>query len=242
MRVIIEIIIQTLVAFYATFFFARIIGKKQIGELTFYDYINGITFGSIAGNMASDLDQRTWQHFIGLFLFAALTFLMQYIALKNRKVRKVIEGEATILIHQGKILEDNLRKTRFNLEDLLSELRKNNIFDIRDAHFAILETDGKLSVLPNANKKSLTPQDLNLDGQEESICTELIADGELIEPNLKQHGLTREWLEDNLRKNNIFKIENVLFASYNPIDNSIYFDLRNDNLGKDTVDISDNKE
>ncbi|OCL26184.1 hypothetical protein U472_09220 [Orenia metallireducens] len=242
METIIEIILQTLLAFYGTFFFARIIGKKQVGELTFYDYINGITFGSIAGNMASDLQQRTWQHFIGLFLFATLTFLMQYIALKSRKARKIIEGEATILVHQGKILEDNLRKTRFNVGDLLSELRKNNIFDIRDAHFAILETDGKLSVLPNANKKPVSPQDLNLSGQEESICTELILDGEIIAANLDQNGLTREWLEEKLRENNIDKLEKVVLASYNPVDKSIYFDLKDDNLGKDTVDISDFKE
>jgi len=242
MKTVIEIVLQTVVAFYGTFFFARIIGKKQIGELTFYDYINGITFGSIAGNMASDLNQRTWQHFIGLFLFAFLTFLMQYIALKNRKARKVIEGEATILVHQGKILEGNMRKTRFNLEDLLSELRKNNIFDIRDAHFAILETDGKLSVLANADKKALTPKDLNLSGQEEGICTELITDGEVIAPNLEQHGLTRKWLDSKLRENQIFKIEDVILASYNPVDRSIYFDLSDDNLKKDSVDISDVEE
>ncbi|PRX34724.1 uncharacterized membrane protein YcaP (DUF421 family) [Orenia metallireducens] len=242
MGTVIEVILQTVLAFYGTFFFARIIGKKQIGELTFYDYINGITFGSIAGNMASDLNQRTWQHFIGLFLFALLTFLMQYIALKNRGARKIIEGEATILVHQGKVLEGNMRKTRFNIEDLLSELRKNNIFDIRDAHFAILETDGKLSVLANADKKSITPRDLKLPGQEEGICSELVIDGEVIIPNLKQHGLSKEWLKVKLKENNINTIKEIVLASYNPIDKSIYFDLREDNLGRDTVDISEVEE
>ncbi len=239
MESFIEVGLQTILAFFATYFFARIIGKKQIGELTFVDYINGITFGSIAANMASDLDQSTWPHFTGLFLFALLTLLMQYIALKSRAVRKVIEGEATILIHQGKILEDNMRKTRYNLEDLLSELRKNNIFDIRDVHFAILETDGKLSVLPKANKKPLTPKDINLNGTKESICTELIIDGQIIVENLKQHGLTKKWLEKKLLEHNIMKLKNVVLANYNPTDQSLYFDLKKDQLGKNTTDISD---
>ena len=130
MKLAIDVFLQTCLAFFSTLFFARIIGKKQIGELTFYDYINGITFGSIAANMATDTNQRTWQHLMGLFLFAVLTFLMQYVSLKSRTARKVIEGEPTILIHDGKILEDNMKKTRYNIEDLISELRQNNIFDI----------------------------------------------------------------------------------------------------------------
>ncbi|GAB6100739.1 DUF421 domain-containing protein [Halanaerocella petrolearia] len=239
MEVIIEIILQTVLAFFATLFFARIIGKKQISELTFYDYINGITFGSIAGNMASDIDQRTWQHLIGLSLFAFLTFLLQYISLKSRIARKVIEGEPTILIHKGKILEENMKQTRFNMSDLMSELRQNQIFDIRDVHYAILETDGYLSVLPVANKQPATPEDLGLQPEEDSICSELVIDGQIIKDNLKQHGLTEDWLQEKLREQKIVKLEEVILVIYNPVDKSLYFDFKDDNLSKDKVDISD---
>lgn len=239
MKILIEIILQTILAFFAILFFTRIIGKKQIAEITFYDYINGITFGSIAATLATDVDQRTWQHFIGLLLFALLTFLMQYITLKNRIALKVIEGEPTVLIHKGKILEGNMRKTRINLGDLLSQLRLKNIFNIEDVHYAILETDGKLSVLPNADKKPLTPSDLNLPGKEESVISEIIVDGKIIKQNLEQHGLNSKWLMGQLQKNNIKKIKDVTLAQYNPIDGSVYFDFRKDNLGKDKLDISD---
>lgn len=239
MKIVLEITLQTILAFFSILFYARIIGKKQIAELTFYDYINGITFGSVAANMASDINQRTWQHFVGLSLFAALTFLMQYISLKNRTAQKVIDGEPVVLIHQGKILEKNMAKTRFNLDDLLLELRQKNVFDIKDVDYGILEIDGKLSVLLNANKKPLTPEDLNLPGRTESIVSEVIMDGQVIEANLRQHGLSREWLNNKLKEHQINELNDVVFASYNPIDGSLYFDLRDDNLGKDTVDLSD---
>lgn len=235
----IEIIIQTIFAFFAIFFLSRLIGKKQISELTFYDYINGITLGSIAGIVATDLDQRTWHHLLGLIIFAGLTILMQFISLKSRSAQKLIEGEPTILIHQGKILESNMRKARFNVGDLLSGLRRKDIFDIKDVHYAILETDGSISVLPNADQKTVTVEDLNLQGQEESINVELIVDGKVIQSNLKQNGLNKEWLDNKLNEYNIPKIEVVVLASYNPIDGSLYFDLKEDDLGKDTVDISD---
>lgn len=152
---------------------------------------------------------------------------------------KIIEGEPVVIIHEGKILEDNLKKTRFNLDNLSTELRKQGIFDIKNVHYAILETDGALSILPNASKKALTPEDLNLQGQEEAIMTELIREGQIIKPNLKQHGLTEEWVYDKLREHNIENIEEVIAAKYNPLDESLYIDLKDDRLGKDTVDISE---
>ena len=241
-KIVFEITLQTILAFFAILFLTRLIGKKQIAELTFYDYVNGITFGSIAANMATDLSHRTWQHFIGLFLFAFLTFLMQYISLKNTTARKVIEGEPVVLIHKGKILEDNLKKTRFNIEDLLSELREKDFFDIRDVHYAILENDGRISVLPVADKKPLTPKDINQKGEEQGIVTEIIVEGKIILPNLHQHGLDKKWLINTLKKNNISEINDVMLAIYNPINQSIYFDLKNDNLQKDKVDISEYTE
>lgn len=235
----VEITIQTIFAFFAIFFLSRLIGKKQISELTFYDYINGITLGSIAGIIATDLNQRTWHHALGLIIFAGLTILMQFISLKNRPAQKLIEGEPIVLIHQGKILESNMKKARFNVGDLVSGLRKKDVFDIKDVYFAILETDGSISVLPNADQKNVTIEDLNLEGQEESISVELIIDGKVIQSNLKQNGFNKEWLDNKLKEYNIPNIKEVILAVYNPIDDSIYFDLKDDKLGKDTVDISD---
>ena len=151
----------------------------------------------------------------------------------------MIEGEPTILIHNGKILENNMKKTRYNIEDLISELRQNNIFDIKDVHFAILETNGRLSTLPISDDQTVTRKDLNIKGEEETVNAELVLDGKVIKSNLEQHQLTAEWLENKIKEQNV-SLEEITLVEYNPIDESLYFDFKGDNLGKDKVDISDN--
>lgn len=123
LKVICEIGIQTLLAFFSIWFITRILGRKQIAQLTVYEYINGITFGSIAATLATDLNQRTWHHLIGLFLFGILTWGMSYISLKNDGINQLLQGEPVIVIEDGKILEKNLKRCLYSINDLLEQLR-----------------------------------------------------------------------------------------------------------------------
>jgi uncharacterized membrane protein YcaP (DUF421 family) len=236
---IVEVIIQTLLAFFSILFFTRVLGKQQIAELSFHDYVNGITFGSIAAVLATDLSQRTWQHLIGLLFFALLTFLMEWITLKSRKARKVIEGEPVILVHNGKVLEDNMKKVRFNVAELTSQLRQKDVFNIDQVSYAVLEPDGNLSVMPKAEHKSVTVKDMGLSISPEAIPTSVIIDGKLVTPNLKQHGLSREWLKEQIQTHGVNDIKEVFMASYDPNKEKLYIDLYDDNLGKNKVDISE---
>ncbi|MBM7623392.1 DUF421 domain-containing protein [Sporohalobacter salinus] len=239
MTIIFEIIIQTLLAFFAILFYTRILGKQQIGELSFHDYVNGITFGSIAATMTTDFNQRTWQYLLGLTLFAALTFLMQMIVVRSRRARKVIQGEPIVLIHNGKILENNMKKSRFNLQDLTAQLRQKDIFNLKEVEYAILESNGDLSVMPKPEHKSVTVQDMGLRVSPESIPTEIITDGKLLLPNLKQHGLSKTWIKKQLKAYEIANIEDVFMAAYDPVKEELYIDLYEDNLGKNKVDVSE---
>lgn len=234
-----EIVLQTFLAFFAILFFTRILGKQQIAQLSYHDYVNGITFGSVAATMATDFGQRTWHYLLGLALFAALTFLMEWISLKSRRARKVIEGEPIVLVHNGKILEDNMNKARFNLKELTAQLRQKDIFDLDKVQYAILESDGNLSVMPKPAHKAVTVQDMGLSISPEAIPTVVINEGDLILPNLKQHGLNREWLKEQLQANGVDGIEDVFAATYDPIKEKLYIDLYDDNLGKNKVDISE---
>lgn len=174
-----EVFLQTILAFMAIFFYTRILGKQQVGQLTFFEYINGITLGSIAAVLATDLGTNsTWYHFLGLTLFAALTWLFGFIAMKSRPARKLIAGEPTIVIHNGKILEQNMGKMRYNLDELTMQLREKNIFNIEDVEFAIMEPNGSLSFLPKSQKRPLTPSDLNMPTGYEGVATELVVDGD----------------------------------------------------------------
>ncbi|MDN5347776.1 MAG: hypothetical protein PWP65_1340 [Clostridia bacterium] len=233
-----EVFLQTFLAFAAIFVYTRILGKQQVGQLTFFEYINGITFGSIAAVLATDIGPgRTWYHFLGLTIFAALTWLMGYASLVNRPARKLISGEPTIVVHNGKILEQNMRKMRYNLDELAMQLREKNIFSISDVEYAILEPDGNLSVLPKSQKRPLTPADLQLPTGYEGMATELIVDGEILFENLKQLGLDENWLLQQLQARGVYDLSQIDLASIDT-EGRLYINFKSDALTNPT-DITD---
>ena len=237
MDVYFRVLIQTIFAFFTILVLTRILGKQQITQLTYYEYVNGITFGSIAATMATDTDNLVWQHFFGLIFFGLLTGLMSYISLKVRPLRKLISGESVVVIQNGQILENNLKKIRFNLDELTSELRHKNIFDIRDVEFAILEPSGKFSVLKKPDAQNLTPRDLGLTPPSEGLNIEVIVDGQLIYDNLKGIGLNAKWLLNQLKIQGVSNIRQVAFASIDA-NHQLYVDLYEDHI-PGMVDMSD---
>ena len=210
---LLEIIIQTFLAFFSILFFTRILGRQQISQLTSYEYINGITFGSIAANLSTDLNGKTWQHFVGVFLFVLLTGLMSFISLKSRTFTKVIEGEPILVIKDGKILESNLKRSSYTIDELLMLLRQKDCFSPSDVSYAILETNGQLSLIKTPLKSSVTVGDLNLKPQSEDIPTEIIIGGQIIYSNLEKRKISGSILIEKLREFNISKISEVMFAT-----------------------------
>ncbi|GFN22761.1 DUF421 domain-containing protein [Thermanaeromonas sp. C210] len=237
----IEVVLQTFLAFVAILIYTRILGKQQVGQLTFFEYVNGITFGSIAAVLATDLSPNsTWVHFLGLTLFAALTWAAGYISLVSRPARKIISGEPTVVIHNGKILEQNMRKMRYNVDELSMQLREKNVFDIADVEYAILEPDGNLSVLLKSQKRPLTPADLSLPTAYEGVPTEIIVDGEILFENLKQNHLDEKWLLEQLQAQGVRDVSQVDYAVLRS-NGSLYVNLKQDNL-TNPVDITDAPE
>ncbi|AOT72913.1 YetF domain-containing protein [Geosporobacter ferrireducens] len=213
MKVLIEVFLQTILAFFSIFFITRIIGRQQVAQLTLFDYINGITFGSIAATLATDLNQRTWHHIWGLFLFGALTYLMAYIRLKNRRISKIIQGEPVVVIKDGRILEKNLDRFSYTVDDLTHLLRKKDVFDIQSIEYGILETTGEISILKKAQNETVTAEDLNLKTKQEKLPTEIIVMGNILYENLMKRNITAKWLIDQLRMMNIKDIREVYYAS-----------------------------
>lgn len=235
----VEVFLQTVLAFAAIFIYTRILGKQQIGQLTFFEYITGITFGSIAAVLATDIGpQKTWVHFWGLTVFASLTFLMGYVALESRPARKLIAGEPTVVVHNGKILEENMKKMRYNMDELMMQMREKNVFNLADVEFAVLEPNGSLSVLPRAQKRPLTPADLQLPTAYEGLTTELIVDGQILFQNLEQVQLDRQWLLDQLKQRGVQDLRQVAYAGLDSAGQFI-LDVREDQLGNTASDFTD---
>lgn len=229
MKAIFEIIIQTILSFWGIWFIARILGKKQVAQLTVYEYINGITFGSIAATLATDLNQRTWQHLIGLFLFGILTWLMSYISMKSNKIDVLLQGEPIIVIEQGKILEDNLKRCLYTIHDLLEQLRIGNIFDINEVKYAIIESNGSLSIMKYEDQESVTLKDIGLITNPKDPFNVVILNGKVQYENLARLNIDETWLKSQFMARGISDYNQIMYAAVNK-QKQIYIDLFKDNV------------
>lgn len=228
---------QTVLAFLGILVYARLLGKQQMSQLTFYDYATGITFGNIAAALAIDESDKLWLYIWVLTLFFLLSYSTGFITEKSRPMRKLIEGEPVVLIHNGKILEHNMNKARYNIENLMMQLREKDVFNLADVEYAIAETDGVLTVLKKSQKRPATPADLNINTGFEGLPSELIVDGKVIYQNLKQNNLDEQWLMIQLKNLGYNDPAEISYASLNA-DGQILIDEYRDKL-EHLNDISD---
>ncbi|MGE4283194.1 MAG: DUF421 domain-containing protein [Clostridia bacterium] len=227
MSIIWVVIIRSLISFFSLLFLVRIMGKQQMAELTFFDYVVGITIGSIASTLSVQVNQNTTATLAGMVVWTLLPILLAYLSLHNIWIRKVIEGEATVVIENGKILEKNLGRIRLTIDDLLSELRIKEVFDITDIEFALWESNGQLSIQKKSQRQPLTPEDLNIQTQYKGLPTSLIEDGIILVDALRSLNLSKAWLQHQLNKQQINSFDEVAFAQLDTLGN-LYVDLKGD--------------
>jgi uncharacterized membrane protein YcaP (DUF421 family) len=206
------IFLRSIISFLVLLILTRLLGKKQISQLTLFDYVTGITIGSIAASLAIDTKISFSHGIIGLIIWTILPIAVSYITLKNTRLKRLFDGTPSILIQNGKIVYANLKKERFSVVDLLEELRLKEVFNICDVEFAILETSGKLSVQLKSQKQPLTPSDLNIPTSYDGLSANLIIDGEIMHEHLKLVNFNKEWLENELKIRNIKSTKEVVLA------------------------------
>lgn len=232
------VVVRSIIAFLTLIIYTRVLGKQQMGNLTYFDYINGITIGSIAGTFATDLSSKAWIHFVALTIFTIITIIFQYITLKNRMISKLMDSDPTVVIQNGKILEQNLQKMRVKFDELTMMLRQKDVFDITTLDYAILEPDGSLSVVLKPENQPVTAKDMHMHPPKSKLMTELIIEGVLIKQNLKERNKDMNWLTEQLKKKNI-TIQDIAFAAILPND-KLYVDLFKDQFSEKT-DMGDYK-
>lgn len=223
-----DIVIRSVVAFAYLFILTKIIGKRQIRQITYIEYIVGISIGSIAAFMATDMDGPIYHSLIALTIFALFPVLLEWLSLKSKTVRNLVQGNATILIKDGKILEDNLKSERMTTEDLLEHLRMKNVFRVADVEFALMETSGDLSVLLKSQHQPMTPQQLGLKVSPAEEPQTVIMDGVILDEPLANNGLNRNWVRAELEKAGV-ALENVFLGQVDK-GGQLYLDLYDDKL------------
>ncbi|WP_237174957.1 DUF421 domain-containing protein [Paenibacillus xylanexedens] len=228
--------VRSIIAFLTLIIYTRVLGKQQMGNLTYFDYINGITIGSIAGTFATDLSSKAWIHFVALTIFTIITIIFQYITLKNRTISKLMDSDPTLIIQNGKILEQNLSKMRVKIDELTMMLRQKDVFDITTLDYAILEPDGSLSVVLKPENQPVTAKDMHMHPPKSKLMTEIIIDGLLIKQNLEERNKDINWLSEQLKKQKI-TIQDIAFAAILPND-KLYVDLFKDKI-TEKIDMGD---
>ncbi|WP_394231914.1 DUF421 domain-containing protein [Niallia oryzisoli] len=214
-------------SFIVLFTLARILGKKQISQLTFFDYVVGIAIGDMASTISIDRSMKFINGVIGLLVYTGLSLLIVYGALKSFKFRDLVESSPSILIKDGKIMEDTLAKHRLTFDDLLNGLRVQGAFNLSEVEMAILETDGQISVMKKPQYQSITPNDIGIHVDEDHGPSLIIVDGFFLEKRLTYLGYSKEWFLDEIKKQGAEDVKDVFFAHLNS-DGTVYVDLYKD--------------
>jgi len=212
----IEVILRSITSFSLLLIGTRILGKQTISQMTMFDFVASISLGAISANLAFNTSIKVHHTIIAFTIYVAIILLMAVISLKNRKGRKFLAGDPTIVIQNGKVLEGNMNKMRYTLDYLNQQLRERDVFNIEEVLFAIVETNGTLTVLKKPQFRNVTRQDLMIAVMpEQKLPIELIMDREIMEENLAQNNLTYSWLESELKRRNLTK-QDVVYAVLAP--------------------------
>ncbi|MBR3198686.1 MAG: DUF421 domain-containing protein [Bacilli bacterium] len=226
---LLDVILRCLVSIITLFFVTKMIGKKQVSQFSLFDYVIGISIGNFAAEMAINLESSYLHGTIAVIVFGVVAYLVSTITMKNLKIRKFIIGDPNILIKDGKILYNSLKKSKFDINDLLEEARINGYFDISEIDYALMEANGKISFLAKPNYQKPTNKDLKINLTKKGLCLNLIIDGNINKKALIESQKKEKWLMHELKVKG-YKLKDVALATIDLEDNlKVYGKNVNDN-------------
>lgn len=194
---VINVVWTALLSAAALFAIAKGMGHKQMAQMDFFDYITGITIGSIAAELATELEEP-WKPLIAIGVYGVVEVVLSAVTRKFPKMRKYVNGTPTILMNNGTLYRKNMKKAKLELSEFMMMCRQEGYFNLSDIQTAIFEYNGRLTVLPVSDKRPVNPKDLNISPETETICTEVIMDGRILEENLSRMGLNVKWLQKKI--------------------------------------------
>ena len=210
---IIKVILTALLSVVALFIITKIMGHKQVAQLDFFDYVSGITIGSIGAELATELEEP-YKPLIALCVWGGASLILNLIAHKLPKTRKYINGTPTILMNEGKLYRKNLKKAKLDLSEFMLLCREQGYFDLDEIQTAIFEHNGKISILPKAANRPATPEDLKITAKTTHIGVEVIMDGRVMGENLTRMGRDTNWLEKQLKAQGYKSVKDVFLGIY----------------------------
>lgn len=207
-----KIVILSVSSFLVLFLLSKVMGFRAIAELSFFDYVIGITIGSVAAEMCTNIDIEWWKGITAMVIYVLFDMAFILISQKTLVGRKIISGVPIVLIDNGKIVEKSVKKARIDLNDLEAAARVSGYYNLSDIQFAVMEVSGKISFMPVPNKRPLNPMDFNFTPEKESLQVNVIMDGKIIDSNLSVAGISKKELVRKVRKENK-EVEKIVLAT-----------------------------
>lgn len=208
------IIPKSLLSLIVLFIITKLIGKKQVSELSLFDYVIGISIGNFTAEMTMDTSGQYINGILAMLTFGIVAYLVSIITMKNITLRRLIIGVPTVIIEDGKILIKSMQKANIDINDLLEQTRNAGYFDLDEISYAIMEANGKVSFLPKDKNKPVTKKDMNIKSEKDSLTANIIIDGNLMEENIKNTDKSIEWIIHDLKVKGYDTYENILLATY----------------------------
>lgn len=213
---------RSLISLLTLFFVAKIIGKKQISELSLFDYVIGISIGNFAAEMTINLDSPEFDGILAVIIFGTIAYLVSYLCMKSFWLRKFVMGSPTIIIQDGKIIKKNMKKVRLDINDLLEEARIKGYFDLSELQYGIMEANGEMSFLPYAKYQPVTREDMKIKPERNYLTAPIIIDGKILKNILKKYNKTTDWLINDIKKNK-YVLKDIMLCTIDQKDNLNYF-------------------
>lgn len=221
------IIPRSLMSLIVLFLATKLIGKKQVSELSLFDYVIGISIGNFTAEMTMNLDGQYINGVVALMTFGIIAYLISLVTMKSIRLRRFFIGVPTIIIQNGKIIEKAMHHVMIDINDLLEQCRINGYYDLTQIEYAIMEANGKISIMPKADYRPLTPNDMNLKVQKEELQANVIIDGVIMQNNLENMNKSIDWLEKELKAKGYKEYNDIILAILDNNDKLTVFDKNN---------------
>lgn len=225
---------RALISLFTLFIVTKILGKKQVSELSLFDYVIGISIGNFAAEMTINIESNEFNGLWAVIIFGLVAYIVSWLSMKSVKLRRIMMGTPTIIIQDGKILKENMKKVHLEINELLEECRIKGYFDISNIEYAIMEVNGEMSFLPKSEYKPVTPLDMNINTDKSLLLASIIIDGKIMTNNLHLMNKDKEWLYKRIKKEGIKDIKDIILCTLDKNDKVTFY---KNNANVKSVDI-----
>lgn len=211
----VHVTITSFVTMIVLFILTKLLGYRQISHMSMFDYINSITIGSIAAELATSIEDDWKKPMMSLVIFTMFNLLIDLVTNKSIKLRRLINGKALILYDQGELYYKNLKKAKMDMGEFFMQCRNQNCFDLQQVQTIVLEPNGKFSILFLSTSRPLTPSDVKLEPRPEYLLANVIMEGKIMKENLRNIGKDEGWLMATLQAHHYPRLEKIFLATCN---------------------------